>query len=137
MKKKDKYTIFIVDDDPTFSEMLEVYLSENKNFILSTYFSAEQCIENLDKKPDIIILDHIFEKIGEDAMDGLTALQIIQEKQPETAVIILTGQNDPKMVFNFINNGARDYVVKDNDTFDNINAVIKEIIEGEDDLEDF
>lgn len=131
MKKEQKHLIFIVDDDPTFVEMLHVYLAENETYDIKLFYSAEDCIANLDLEPDVILLDHIFETSGKTSMDGLTALKKIKEQQEDIDVVILTGQDDPKMVFRFVQHGARDYVVKDDDTFDNVTVALEEIFEDD------
>lgn len=128
MGDNKKYSVFLVDDDDFFLEMLYASLLDFPDVKFYPYKSGEKCIENLDKKPEIIILDQDFGKAGKDAMSGMQALKKIKELLPDTEVVMLTGQEDGEMVFEFIQAGARDYVIKDDDAFDNIEDVLKDII---------
>jgi len=124
------YKIFLVDDDAFFLEMLSDVLSENKNFSLHKFLSGEHCIEYLYMKPDIVILDHDFGKIKANVLSGLEVLEKIREEKPDTKVIMLTGQEDGNLVFEFIQKGADEYVIKDEDAMDNIQRIINEITEA-------
>lgn len=118
----------MVDDDPVFLDMLNESLSGNSALIVYTYNSAEQCIRNLHLNPEIIVLDHDFSKAGPDAMTGLQAIGQITEVA-ESKIIILTGQEDGEMVFDFIRKGASDYIIKDEDLFENIEIALSEMIQ--------
>lgn len=124
-----KYRIFLVDDDAFFLEMLTDVLSENENFILHKFLSGEHCIDYLYMQPDIVILDHDFGKIKSSILSGLEILGKIREEKPDTKVIMLTGQEDGNLVFEFIQKGADEYVIKDEEAMDNIQRIIKEITE--------
>lgn len=86
-----KALIFLVDDDliygETFKKILEVKKYEN----VQLYESAEDCIENLGKKPELIILDFSLNGIN-----GLDAVKAIKGKQPKVKIVILTSLNPDK-----------------------------------------
>ena len=122
---KKQYIIFLVDDDPTFIEMLDDVLRENPAYKTYKLDSGEACLECLHVKPDLILLDHHF---GGPGMNGLETLRKIKEKNPDTQVIMLTGQEDGNKVFEFISAGASDYVIKNEDAFETLKQVIKEYL---------
>jgi len=59
-------------------------------------------------------------------------LQEITRLRPDIKVIILSGQEDGVLVYKFIRENATDYVVKDDDAFENVKIAINEIIDNED-----
>lgn len=123
----EKTKIFLVDDDPIFMEMLHDSLSDNSNYELHKFHSTEDCIENLNLIPHIIILDHLFKlEHGKKSMSGLDALLQIKAITSEAKIIMLTSQQDGDLVFEFIKAGAEDYVIKDENAFDNICNLIQE-----------
>ncbi len=125
---KDSYTIFLVDDDFIFLEMLKETLVDNPKYSIVTFQSGEECINHLHFKPDIIVLDYNLNSENPNAKNGLQILQEISRQLPETRVIILSGQEDGDLVYQFIRENATDYVVKDEDAFDNVRESIEEII---------
>ena len=52
--------VFVVDDDRLIQNLLEYTISSKEGYNVSVFPSSEDCIQNLEKKPDIIILDHHF-----------------------------------------------------------------------------
>jgi DNA-binding NarL/FixJ family response regulator len=122
---KKPYIIFLVDDDPTFLEMLDDVLRKNPAYKTYKLESGEACLECLHVKPDLVLLDHHF---GGPGMNGLETLKKIKEQKPGTKVIMLTGQEDGSKVFEFINAGANDYVIKNEEAFETLGQVIKEYI---------
>lgn len=123
------YSVFLVDDDDVFLDMLNQTFSEIPNIKTHLFQSGEQCLENLHLNPDVIVLDYFFDKAGEDALNGMETLkQIIREKN-DAKVIMLTAQEEGNKVYEFIHNGARDYVIKDLDAFDNVIEAVDGILE--------
>jgi two-component system, OmpR family, response regulator len=86
--------IFFVDDDKMILNLLEYTISSRHNFDVNTYQSGEECLANMDKKPDLIVLDHIFHKLGNNQMTGMETLIQIRKSDKKTPVIILTVQTD-------------------------------------------
>ena len=70
------------------------------------------CLKNLDLKPDLIVLDHIFSLCGQTNMTGLDTLKELRKTDQTTPVIILSSQDDTSLVHEFIMNGAAKYITK-------------------------
>ncbi len=121
--------LFIVDDDDFFSEILKDRLGENKVLQVSSFSSAEKCLEAINQKPDIILLDYYLNKDNPEAMNGLEALKQIKTKSPETKVIALSAQDSLKTADELLAEGAYDYVIKDKDAFRLIEKKISSIID--------
>lgn len=125
---KQVKNIFIVDDDPMQSGMLQDYLSKYSTFVTTVYNSGEECIKNLDKSPEIIFLDYNFDKAGRNAMDGIEILKEIKALKPETEVVMISGQDKIEVAVNTIKYGAFDYIVKSESAFHRSENVIFNII---------
>ncbi len=114
---RNKLTVFIVDDDSFFLEILRDRLIDNENLNVFSFLTAEECIEQLDKKPDIIFLDHILNSNSPFVMNGLDALPKIKRKSPATKVIVISGQDSIDIAEKMMQAGAYFYIKKDKKTF--------------------
>src|SRR6187431_1425062 len=121
-------SIFIVDDDNMQASMLQDYLSKYSTFSVQIYNSGEDCLRNMDKKPQIIFLDYYFDKVGSNAMNGIEILKELKSKYPETEVVMFSGQDKIEVAVNTIKYGAFDYIVKSESAFHRSENVIFNII---------
>lgn len=121
-------TIFIVDDEPTQSNMMKDYLSKYSTFNFHVFNSGEECIKNLTLKPQIVFLDYNFDLAGRNAMDGLDILKEIKAQSPETEVVMVSSQDKIEVAVNSMKYGAFDYVVKSESAFHRAENLIFNII---------
>ncbi|MDY8135033.1 sigma-54 dependent transcriptional regulator [Aquimarina sp. 2201CG5-10] len=99
--------ILIVEDDVAFCTMLKTFL-EKKDYEVFTAFSGNEAILQIeDNTFDIVLTD-----VRLPDRDGITLLEEIHNKNPNTAVIIMTGYAEINMAVNAIKQGAFDYVSK-------------------------
>jgi DNA-binding NarL/FixJ family response regulator len=63
-----------------------------------------------EEKPDVALLD-----IRMPEMDGLEAARVIQDRAPDTGIVILTAYDDRHFVVEAVRAGARGYVLKTRD----------------------
>lgn len=113
--------IFVVDDDRLIQNLLEYTISSKEGYNVRVFQSSEDCILNLEKKPDIIILDHNFESGDKQLMTGLEALVEIRKREKLIPVIILSSQGNEQIIQEYYSKGATSYIPK-KDYF--INTVI-------------
>jgi DNA-binding NarL/FixJ family response regulator len=59
-------------------------------------------------------------------MNGMEIFDKIKEIQPDTPVIMLSGQDKGEIVLELARKGIDDYVIKDNNLIDNLNIAITE-----------
>lgn len=122
--------IFIVDDDP-FINMLVVKRFTSEGFRIEAFGYGEDCISELNKNPDLIILDYFFVKKDHTVMNGMEIFDRIKELRPEIPVIMLSGQDKGEIVLELARKGIDDYIIKDNNLIDNLNVAIGELFEKE------
>lgn len=118
--------IFIVDDDP-FINMLVVKRFTSEGYRLESFLYGEECINSLNKNPDLIILDYFFVNSNQKVMNGMEVFDKIKGLKPETPVIMLSGQEKGEIVLELARKGINDYVIKDNNLIDNLNIAIGEL----------
>jgi two-component system, OmpR family, response regulator len=116
--------VFFVDDDKMMLNLLEYTLKNRRDFEVKTFFSGEECLKNLELKPDLIVLDHIFKTNGANRMTGMEVLIEIKKRNKSLPVVILTSQEDENVAKEFITKGASRYIPK-NDYF--IDALMEAI----------
>lgn len=126
----DKKLIFIVDDDP-FINMLVVKRFTSDGYRLEAYLYGEDCLNALNKNPDLIILDYYFVNNDHKVMNGMEVFDKIKELKPDIPVIMLSGQEKGEIVLELARKGIDDYIIKDNNLIDNLNVAINELFSRE------
>ena len=129
MKANKKVKIFLVDDDILFLKLLELQFSQEGDFEIETFATGELCIQNLFKKPDIIILDYHLDDIDKSAMHGIEALDKIKDFDATIPVIMLSSQDKIDVAIDCMHHKAIDYVVKSETAFIRIKKIISTIFE--------
>jgi two-component system, OmpR family, response regulator len=124
----DQKLIFIVDDDP-FINMLVVKRFTSAGYRLEAFAYGEECLNALNKNPDLIILDYYFVKNDHKVMNGMEVFDKIKELKPELPVIMLSGQEKGEIVLELARKGIDDYIIKDNNLIDNLNIAIGDLFD--------
>lgn len=117
-------TIFIVDDDIMLTEALSDYLTKEVPHQVRSFATGEVCLKNMDKKPDVIVLDYYLNTVEKEAANGMEILQAIRKHDPFVHIIMLSSQERYGVALQTIQKGAEHYVVKDKDAFKEIAAII-------------
>jgi two-component system, OmpR family, response regulator len=124
--KKQKL-IFVVDDDLVLTKLV-VKRFESDIYHVEAFDYGEDVLKVLSDKPDLIILDYLFHKAGQKVMNGMEVFDKIKETNPDVPVIMLSGQDRGEIVLELARKGIDDYVIKDNNLLDNLNASILELL---------
>lgn len=124
MNNTKKIKLFLVDDDAVFLKSLEIEFLENADFSIETFASGEQCLENLEHNPDVIILDYHLDGINKDAINGIETLDKIKVYNPEIPVIMLSSQDKIEVAVECMHHKAIDYVVKSETAFTRLKKII-------------
>jgi DNA-binding NtrC family response regulator len=113
----EKIRLFLVDDDSVFLKALEIEFVSHTDFVVETFSTGEQCLENLSHKPDVIILDYYLNGIEKNAMNGIETLDKIKAINPDIPVVMLSGQDKIDVAVSCMHHKAFDYVVKSETAF--------------------
>lgn len=124
----NKKLIFVVDDDPFINTLVVKRLSSD-SYSLEAFETGEDCLNSLNKEPDLVILDYLFVKDNKEFMNGMQVLDRIREMKPNLPVIMLSGQDKGEIVLELARKGIDNYIIKDNNLIDNLQTAIDEIFE--------
>lgn len=116
--------IFIVEDDPWYSELLEYHLSLNPDNQVRRFSNGKDLLDEMYQRPDVVTLDFSLPDT-----DGAKLLKKIKEEYPGTYVVIVSGQEDIGTAVGLLKEGAYDYIVKNEDAKDRIWNTLRNIRE--------
>jgi DNA-binding NarL/FixJ family response regulator len=119
--------LFLVDDDALFLRALDLQFKAHIDFDIETFSTGEACLNNLEKLPDIIILDYHLDSIVSGAMNGLETLDQIKSVYPNIPIIILSSQDSIEVAIQCMHHKAYDYVVKSETAFLRLQKIITSI----------
>ncbi len=86
----DKTTLMVVDDSPFASKQIKDIVEENGYEVIGYAKDGEEGIRMYEElHPDMVILDIIMPGI-----DGLETAQILQEKDPDVTILMLSSLCD-------------------------------------------
>lgn len=117
--------IFVVDDDRFSHAMLRSILKKISLTNIEDFYSGEECINHIRKKPDYILLD--FEMEG---INGLETLKFIKSHSPNTRVIMISGQEQINVAVKAMKSGVDEYFVKDSELLTNVHQYFSEKIQS-------
>lgn len=114
-------TIYLIEDDAIYADFIKKSLSNNAEYIIHTFSSAEDGLTALAKAlPEVLIIDY---KLP--GMSGIDLYEKIKSRLTDkNKVVMLSSLDDGNMVLNFIQRGVRDYVIKDENVIDSLEAVL-------------
>ncbi len=114
---KQRYKLLIVDDEVSFSRLLQYDLQDDYELDLSS--DGTEAVNKVQKTLyDLILLD-----IKLPRMDGTEVLKILKESTPSTPVIMISGQGDISTAVKCMKLGADDYVQKPHDINELLNKI--------------
>lgn len=102
-----KTRVLVVDDDPTFAELLRELLTE-RGYEVTVARDAADALVRLDDAPCPVALVDLFMP----DMSGMDLADRLREKSPDTQVVILTGYGDMQSAIQGIHKGVFDFLEK-------------------------
>lgn len=121
------FTIFIVEDDPWFAEILEYHLLLNPDNVVERFEKGQDLLRNLHRKPDLITLD-----IRLPDFSGSKLFDLIRQQNSDASVVIISGQENIGLAVEFFRKGVTDYLVKDENAKDQLWNIISRLRETKD-----
>jgi CheY-like chemotaxis protein len=106
----NELNILILEDVPADAELMESQLRRGGiKFSAKRVETKKAFLRELKEfNPDLILADY---KLP--SFDGLSALEIVQEKSPDVPVIFVSGTIGEELAIDALQRGATDYVLKD------------------------
>lgn len=138
-RDKQRFIIFVVDDDPFYNSILTHHLEnlrknpeyEHYHIIVESYFNSEECLNAIHNNPDIVLLDYFLEETGH-PLQGLYVLNTIKESCNRCKVILMSQHPTMLASVEFLQQGgAYDYIVKDTSSLLKISNLIEDILHKE------
>ncbi|OON67793.1 sigma-54-dependent transcriptional regulator [Hymenobacter sp. CRA2] len=110
------FTIFIVEDNAWYSELLAHKLAQNSDYVVRQFTSGRECLKHLSEEtPNLITLDYSLpDGTGEQVLAQL------RERLPEVPIIVISAQENVSTAVSMLKQGAYDYFVKDEETADRL-----------------
>ena len=126
MNLKENAIIFIVDDDPFWSSLLEQLLVELGYHNIVKYKNGRDCLNNIHFRPSLVFLDYEMSD-----MNGLDVLNQINKKHPDSSVVLCSAHENIGIAVNAMKNGAFDFIVKSKCNLNKLADLIAEMNENQ------
>ena len=106
---KKKARILLVDDNSEHLRGIKELITLETNYDIVGATTSANIGINLVKKyrPEIVIMD-----VNLPEKDGLQAIQEIEKLGLDTKILVLSGYDDPDLIFRAMKIGAKGYVLK-------------------------
>ncbi|UCC58993.1 MAG: response regulator [Candidatus Bathyarchaeum sp.] len=108
--KKERIKVLFVDDDVEFLKSAKQCLKLQGAFDVESASSADEVLEKMKKKPDVIVCD-----INMPDINGIEFLKALRESGNNTPFIVFTVTRDKETALKAFNAGANGFVGKSGD----------------------
>jgi len=134
--RPDELLVYIVEDDPSFLQILNTHFSKLKleigekayKFKVKNFATGSSCVDELKHNPDLIFLNYYVNKGLPNVITGRETLDKILQVNPNQKVIILNDL-EVKLRGAFVEHGLRDFIIQDEAGLKELNNMIREILE--------
>lgn len=118
----NKISLVIVDDHPIFLAGLQQLFKKQGDFDLTGVAESVSQLRTLLETvtPTVILMD-----IEMPEEDGIAATAFVRKRSPSTKVVILTGYDNPDLIFRTLKAGAVGYLLKNTRSQDIIDTLRK------------
>lgn len=118
--------VMIVDDHPMVAEGIQSILESYDDIkVVGCLPNGRAAIDSVAQlAPDVILMDLNMPDIG-----GLSATEILLEREPDTRIVILSMHDNPEYISSALSHGALGYILKDVPT-DEIKLAIDTVMAG-------
>lgn len=118
--------VLIVDDHPMVADGIRAILESYDDIsVIGTLSNGQEVVDQIDQlSPDVILMDLNMPQLG-----GLSATEILLERDPQIRIIILSMHDAPEYVSTAMRHGAKGYLLKDVPT-EEIYTAILNVMQG-------
>ncbi|GAA4392868.1 sigma-54 dependent transcriptional regulator [Hymenobacter koreensis] len=118
-------TIFIVEDNTWYRELLAYRLGQNPEYHVRQFGTAQACLDHLHQspeRPDLVTLDYSLPD-GQ----GDEVLKRLRVPLPTVPIVVISAQEDVSTAVGLLRQGAYDYLVKDEETADRLWHIVHNV----------
>lgn len=121
----EKLTLVIIEDEEAHFSLMKRAIAREFPYASVFHFQeANTCLERLDQiNPTVIITDYLMP-----GMNGIEFLELLNQQDIDSPVIMITGQGDENIAVRAMKSGAKDYLVKSGDFFTLLPSVIEKVV---------
>jgi DNA-binding NarL/FixJ family response regulator len=123
MKKAKRIRVLVADDHSVVRQGLVALINRDRGMeVVAQAGDGNAAVEQFNQhRPDICLID-----LRMPHMDGVEAIRVICQKDPNANIIVLTTFDDDEDIYSALHYGAKAYLLKDisrQDLIENITAV--------------
>ncbi len=121
--------VALIDDHPLILKIVRQELSRELDIqiIWESQDSVEMMTRIAREVPDVLVLDLSF---SGQAFEPVAAVRDLQARFPHTAILILTGHDDPVWIEELLRAGAKGYVIKSEDFSLRLADAVRTVAQG-------
>lgn len=117
--------IFFVDDDKMILHLLEYTFSGRDEYMVQSFRRGEDCLNALERKPDLIILDHSYIGNNSNFATGIEILREIRKLNTEVEIFVLTANDNDSLKQEYATLGVKKFITKNEFFIDNLIEAIR------------
>jgi len=122
MNSKYITKIFVVEDNIMFAELIKQKLENDDKNEVTLFADGHEFIQNLHNNPDIVVLDYNLP-----GHNGIDLLKEINNYNDTIQTIILSGQETLEVVIDAYNNGAKSYIIKNENAMVELEKMVQNL----------
>ncbi len=99
--------VYVLEDDDFYASLIKKALEQDERFDVTVFSKAQAFLDQLPDEPDIVTIDHYLPD-----MEGLEVLKKVKAYSEDIIPIMVSGQEEVEVVVEGYKAGARDYIIK-------------------------
>lgn len=121
--------VFIVEDDLFYGKTLQNFIARNCPEVeeVKVFSVGETCLLELNKNPDVIIIDYFLDTKHSNAATGLEMIEKIRTQKPTINIILLSAREENEFLLDSAKKYNCSYIRKDEMAFARVQEILKEI----------
>ncbi|OFX73888.1 MAG: hypothetical protein A2X12_02835 [Bacteroidetes bacterium GWE2_29_8] len=123
MEINKKVKIFIIEDNRTENMLLKLAISSINNIEIKGFALGADLLNDLDKKPDIVIADLNLPDIS-----GFDLIKTIKAYDEQIKIVVVSAQRDIDIIMKVQAMNVCNYIVKSESCLQYLSRVIEDII---------
>lgn len=120
-----KKNVFIIDDSPTYRELLNNEFTKFDEVVTHVFASAEECFENDLPEPVLVILDLYLDDGSGSVMSGHEALRKFLSQNENLEIVLISAEVNETLLEEYKLYRGVDFILKS----ETLSSEIKDVLE--------